>query len=163
MNHLWIAPVAAGAAMVPLYALAPGVFLRLGLLLYPRDHDRCREFIAELHQIRYRERSLWVTGVILRCVFEGTSERVAFIRTTRTMFTSGALIDLPNGRFLWISMEDIATIDKFDPVLWRKLLGPCRKSVAELSAKDRRALKRAIFYHRNMSGVLLVSGVISHS
>jgi hypothetical protein len=136
MNQWRIWLIAAGAVVLLLYVFAPGVFLRLGLLLYPKEHERRREFIAELHQIKYPERSLWVAGVILHCIFEG------------------ALIELPNDRLLWISMEAGTVVDKFDPVTWEYLIKTCTKDVAELSAKDRRALNWARFRCRDNDGLL---------
>jgi len=72
MNDWVIEFVAAGVlTVVLLFVVAPGVFLRLALRLFPKDDVRRVEYLADFYCVPRRHRPSWVLGQLLRCVSEG--------------------------------------------------------------------------------------------
>jgi Protein of unknown function (DUF3761) len=67
-NVLWV---------IALFGFAPGFFLHLIVLAYPRSDPRRRELIAELYVIPRRERPLWVAEQLATALFEGLGRRVS--------------------------------------------------------------------------------------
>lgn len=64
-----------------LYGFAPGFTLRLTVLLYPRDHARRRELIAELYTVPRLHRPFWVMEQLETALAEGLTVRL--LRTVR--------------------------------------------------------------------------------
>jgi hypothetical protein len=65
---------------VLLFGFAPGFFLRIIVLVYPRGHDRRRELVAELPDVPYVKRPIWVASQLETALFEGVAARIAEIR-----------------------------------------------------------------------------------
>lgn len=72
----WYGIPAGVGILVLTFAFLPGMLLHLGVLIYPKNHDRRREFIAELYEVPFLKRPFWVAGVLVRCAFEGIPERL---------------------------------------------------------------------------------------
>jgi hypothetical protein len=68
-------------ALLLSFTLAPGAFLRLALLLCPKEDVKRVEYLADFYCIPRRDRPRWVLGQMLRCVSEGPSAR-AYARKT---------------------------------------------------------------------------------
>ena len=66
-----------GPALVTLILIGsvPGFLLRLLVRVYPKDHPRRRELVAELYSIPYRERLLFVAQQLELAVTEGVPAR----------------------------------------------------------------------------------------
>jgi hypothetical protein len=62
-------------AVLLVFGLAPGLVLRSMLLLYPKEHPRRAELLAEFKVIKRPIRPLWVAEIISVCLFEGLGER----------------------------------------------------------------------------------------
>lgn len=73
--HVLAWPALAAALLV--FGLAPGVALRLILLLYRKDHPRRRELLGELYAVPRIERPFWVAEQLEIAVFEGLRGRFA--------------------------------------------------------------------------------------
>ncbi|MFE0028829.1 hypothetical protein [Amycolatopsis sp. NPDC059021] len=58
-----------------LFGAAPKLVGHLLVLLYPRDHPRRRELLAELDAVPYRDRLMWVAGQAVTSLFEGLPAR----------------------------------------------------------------------------------------
>lgn len=58
-----------------LFGVGPGVVLRLVVLVYPRDHPRREELVAELYAMRAIARPLWVAQQVETTFFEGIPAR----------------------------------------------------------------------------------------
>jgi len=65
-----------GCALL-VWGFAPGVVLRLIVLLYPRDHPRRRELIGELYAYPRIERPFWVAEQLETALFGGLYPRIA--------------------------------------------------------------------------------------
>ncbi|MET9002802.1 YDG/SRA domain-containing protein [Amycolatopsis sp. NPDC004169] len=63
-----------------LFGFAPGFCLRLIVLLYPRGHDRRRELMAELHEVPYVKKPIWVASQLETALFEGVAARISELR-----------------------------------------------------------------------------------
>jgi DNA-binding CsgD family transcriptional regulator len=59
-----------------IFSLVPGVVLRLAVLLYPSDHPRRAELIAELEVVPRWQRPFWVAEAIPAPLFEGIPLRL---------------------------------------------------------------------------------------
>jgi len=59
-----------------LYGFAPWFTLRLTVLLYPRDHSRRRELIAELYTVPRLHRPFWVMEQLETALAEGLTVRL---------------------------------------------------------------------------------------
>lgn len=59
-----------------LFGFAPGCVLRLIVHLYPKNHDRRLELIAELYAMKFIERPLFVAQQIETSLFEGLPARL---------------------------------------------------------------------------------------
>lgn len=81
----WYLPLLAASSPALLYAFLPGVFLHLGVLLYPKGHVKRAEFIGELGNVPYRERPKWVAGNLAHCLFEGPPARIQKAREARRL------------------------------------------------------------------------------
>jgi hypothetical protein len=84
----WHTVPAAVGLLALTFVFAPGVLLHLGVLIYPKGHDRRREFTAELYTVPFFKRPFWVAGNLVRCIFEGTPERFRAIRAARTHYAT---------------------------------------------------------------------------
>ena len=73
--------------------LSPGVILGLGILLYPRGHERRAQLKADLYDVPYRKRLLWVASTLVRCVLEGVPARVRVLRSERKAPKQPAVMD----------------------------------------------------------------------
>jgi hypothetical protein len=60
---------------VSLFGFAPGFCLRLIVLVYPREHPRRRELVAELYELPYVKRPIWVVSQLETALFEGVPAR----------------------------------------------------------------------------------------
>lgn len=65
-----------GVALL-VFGLAPGIVLRLILLIYPRAHPRRRELLAELYAVPMIVRPFWVAQQLEVAFFEGVPDRWA--------------------------------------------------------------------------------------
>ena len=65
-----------GAALL-VFGLAPGIVLRLLLLIYPRGHPRRSELLAELYAVPMVLRPFWVAQQLEVALFEGLPSRWA--------------------------------------------------------------------------------------
>jgi hypothetical protein len=70
VSQLLVSLVGASLVAVLVFVAAPGAFLRLGLLLYPKGHEKRAEFRGELHYVRRHQRPGWVAGQLLHCLRE---------------------------------------------------------------------------------------------
>lgn len=68
---------------VLVFGVAPGLFLRLLVLIYPRDDPRRRELVAQLYTLGRVERLLFVGEQFETALFEGTRQRLANLRRMR--------------------------------------------------------------------------------
>jgi hypothetical protein len=59
-----------------MFSVAPGVVLHLGLLLYPKDHPRRAEHIAELKVVPRWQRPFWVAETVVGVAFEAAPSRL---------------------------------------------------------------------------------------
>jgi hypothetical protein len=73
----WYSIPAAVGLLALTFALAPGVLLHLGVLIYPKGDARRQEFRAELYMVPFIKRPFWVAGTLVRCLFEGLPRRLA--------------------------------------------------------------------------------------
>ena len=64
-----------GVALL-VFGLAPGIVLRLILLIYPRAHPRRRELLAELYAVPMIVRPFWVAQQLEVAFFEGVPDRL---------------------------------------------------------------------------------------
>jgi hypothetical protein len=64
------------AAVILAFVALPGAFLRLGVLLFPKDHERRCELVAELYHVPRWKRPVWVAGNLIRCFSEGPLVRI---------------------------------------------------------------------------------------
>lgn len=62
------------------FGLLPGVALRIAVTIYPREHPRRRELVAELHAVPRWERPFWVAEQLVTVAWEGIPERVRAVR-----------------------------------------------------------------------------------
>ena len=111
MNELVNAPIspwytipAAAGLLALTFALLPGMFVHLAVLIYPKDHPRRREFTAELYTVPYIKRPFWAAGTLVRCLFEGLPERAKASRRHRPNRDYLLLID-ENGKLHEIKGE----------------------------------------------------------
>lgn len=65
---------------IGVFSLVPGVVLHLAVMIYPRDHPRRRELIADLAIVPRLERPFWVTEQLVTVIFEGVPLRVKVAR-----------------------------------------------------------------------------------
>ena len=65
-NFLWVLVV---------FGFAPGFCLRLIIRLYPADHPRRRELLAELYAMKRSERPIFVMEQLETAIFEGIGAR----------------------------------------------------------------------------------------
>ena len=63
--------------LVVVFGFAPGFFLRLFVLTYPRGDPRRVELIAELYAVPRIQRPLWVAEQLEVALFEGLGHRVS--------------------------------------------------------------------------------------
>jgi transcriptional regulator with XRE-family HTH domain len=78
----WMLPATVlGAAAF--FGLFPGVALRLLVLLYPKNHPRRRELVAELYELNRMQRFEWVFQQLETALFEGLPSRLAQRRERR--------------------------------------------------------------------------------
>jgi DNA-binding transcriptional MerR regulator len=61
--------------VLAVFGLFPGFVLRAIVRVYPRDHERRRELIAELYGVEFQNRPLWVVQQIETAVCEGIPAR----------------------------------------------------------------------------------------
>ena len=73
----------AGAMTFVLAGAAPGFLLRLLVRIYPKDHARRRELIAELYTVPYKEQLLFVAQQLELAVTEGVPARWRRRRSAR--------------------------------------------------------------------------------
>lgn len=66
------------------FGLAPGIALRLIVLLYPRSSDRRKELIGELYHVPRIERPFWVAEQLEVAFFEGLPERFSAWRNKKS-------------------------------------------------------------------------------
>ena len=78
----WVFP-ATVMVTAAFFGLFPGVALRLIVLLYPKDHLRRRELVAELYELNRLQRFDWVFQQLETALFEGLSSRLAQRRDRR--------------------------------------------------------------------------------
>lgn len=57
------------------FGFAPGLVLNLSVLIYPKGHPRRKELVAELHEVPYFQRALWVFYALQLSITEGIPER----------------------------------------------------------------------------------------
>ncbi|MGW5721582.1 hypothetical protein ACWEVP_35785 [Amycolatopsis sp. NPDC003865] len=74
-------PALAGAALI--FGTAPMLVLRVAVLLYPPNHPRRRELVAEIFEVPYKERILWIASQIVTIAFEGISARIKHLARSR--------------------------------------------------------------------------------
>jgi hypothetical protein len=65
------------------FGFAPGAVLRLIVLMYPPDHPRRRELIAELYVVPRIERPFWVAEQVETALFEGLGGHLTAWRAKR--------------------------------------------------------------------------------
>lgn len=63
--------------VIVVFGFAPGFFLRLIVLAYPRDDPRRDELIAELYAVPRIQRPLWVAQQLEVALFEGFGHRIS--------------------------------------------------------------------------------------
>jgi hypothetical protein len=73
---------------VLIFGVAPGLCLRLIVKLYPREHPRRKELVAELYKQKRLERLLFVGEQLEVALFEGVSERKLDSRRRRRVVGS---------------------------------------------------------------------------
>jgi len=134
VSYLTIGLSAAGCVLLALYAITPGVFLRLGLLLYPKGHERRRELNAERHYMKGRARYRWIASALVLCLCDGS--RMRFNQVSRNSIRSVVALDLPNKR-VFLAQKDATILFKYDPEL-SKALNVRVLNMSEMSRKDRR-------------------------
>ncbi len=140
MSYLTAGFSTLGCVLLGLYALAPGVFLRLCLLLYPKGHERRRELHAEQHYVKGRARYRWIAGAVVLCLCDGS--RTRFNQLSRNSITSVVALDLPNRR-VFLSREDAEIIFKYDPEL-PKFLNVRMLNMSEMSRRERRHVRTSL-------------------
>lgn len=67
------------------FGIAPGLVLRLIVLMFHRDDPRRRELIAELYVVPRIERPLWVAEQVEVALSEGLWERIVWAATGRVI------------------------------------------------------------------------------
>jgi hypothetical protein len=77
-NALWLLALA-----VLIFGVAPGLALRLLVLIYPKTDPRRRELRGEMKAVPYLERWLFVGEQLETVLVEGVPHRVAAIRQAR--------------------------------------------------------------------------------
>ncbi|MDY7102133.1 MAG: hypothetical protein S0880_13180 [Actinomycetota bacterium] len=66
-------------AALAVFGFLPGVFLRMIVLVYPKDHPRRRELVAELYVVPRLERPFWVVQQLEVSLFEGLPARLSAV------------------------------------------------------------------------------------
>src|SRR5690348_6208017 len=79
--HVLAWPTLGAAVLV--FGFAPGVALRLIVLLYPRGNLRRRELLGELYAVPRIERPFWVAEQLEVALFEGLRDRLTAWRAKR--------------------------------------------------------------------------------
>jgi hypothetical protein len=69
------------------FGVAPGLVLRLIVLLYPKSHPRRKELVAELYVVPRWERPLFVAEQLEVGLTEGVPARFRAVRTRRAKDT----------------------------------------------------------------------------
>src|SRR6476469_935968 len=103
MNPWWVGLIATVPTALLLHVLAPGVFLLLGVLLYPKGHKRRQEFMAELPTVPPRKRLFWAAGVLVHCLREGIPSSLQDRRTKRTIHQKMQLAEFYSEIWLYSS------------------------------------------------------------
>jgi len=80
-------------AVVLAYAVFPYAVLWLAVRLWPKDHPRRAEYLAEYDVVAWYHRPLWVGDVAVRCLLDGLAERMAQQRV-RPRGTAGVIGDV---------------------------------------------------------------------
>ncbi|MDN5852241.1 MAG: hypothetical protein L0K86_05210 [Actinomycetia bacterium] len=90
---------------VALFGFAPGLVLRVFLLLYPPGHARRREIAAELYKINRIWRPFYVAEQMETALFDGVSARRAAKAAARQDATEavGRWVSLDDGRKVFIA------------------------------------------------------------
>jgi hypothetical protein len=107
-DALWLLLLA-----VLLFGVAPGLVLRLLLLVYPRSDPRRRELLAEMRAIPYFERPLFVGEQFETVLCEGVPHRARSlaraVQRSRKIASAAALLYLLSGTAgLIVSAQGVA-------------------------------------------------------
>lgn len=79
----WYAiPLAVGLLALT-FVFVPGALLYLAVKLFPKEHERRNQFIADLEDVPFVKRPFWVAGALVRCLFEGPPARLKWRRQRR--------------------------------------------------------------------------------
>lgn len=92
-----------------LFGFAPGLFLRIIVLIYPRGHPRRKELIAELYTLSWPVRLLFVAQQLETALFEGLPCR---LESRRKLGVLGRLMAAP----LWVAVP--AGLAFASPLWW---------------------------------------------
>jgi hypothetical protein len=105
---------ALGTVLV-VFGAAPGLALRLLLLLLPSDDSRRKELLGEFYAVPHVKRPLWVASLVELVVWEGLGERIHRVLCGRVMhrweLESGVVMNAQHPDTFWIpSALEKATI-----------------------------------------------------
>jgi len=84
--------------VVAAFGAAPALILRTATLIYPQDHPRRRELVAELYAVKRHERVLWVSEVLIAVLSEGVPLRLRSVRSL-LRWRGGRWVRHPVGSF----------------------------------------------------------------
>ncbi len=69
------------------FGLAPGLLLRLIVRIYPKDHPRRRELVAELYAMEYKQQPFFVAQHLELALSEGIPGEMERPTTSRDSFS----------------------------------------------------------------------------
>jgi hypothetical protein len=115
------------------FGFAPGFCLRLIVMLYPSEHPRRRELVAELYTMKRAERPLFVAEQLETALFEGLGARFklqsrkerdqALVEQLALLINDGRVIDIRIVKKKRVELEledgfvEICTQDQLDRVI----------------------------------------------
>lgn len=86
----WYTIPAAVGLLALTFVFAPGVLLHLGVLLFPKGHERRKQFTADLYDVPYLRRPFWVASTLVRCLFEGLPARIQLRKRRQFLYEGWA-------------------------------------------------------------------------
>lgn len=103
---------------IVIFSIAPGLVLRLTVLLYPKNDERRKELIAELYAMPRLQRPFWVGEQFETAIFDGLQARRVDKRRTVLIYLVN---ELENDNLRAELMGHLRDPDKFNSYVYRIL------------------------------------------
>lgn len=139
-------PTLVGALIA--FSLAPGIILQLMVRIYPHDHPRRRDLLADYAIVPRWERPFWVTEQFVTVTFEGIPTRYRARRERRDspalplkagiayIVRSDGSTGAVNGATLRSTVGDSVPRLTIEPAPWSRMLKQGRSSVIAAPESD---------------------------